>query len=519
MKSVLPACAATFALIVVAATAVTPAAAIPTNPCTKGWTTNQSTISCDIRDVGDWIIEQLPSIVLPAIVGILVLVLTALTCIGRYACGCCGSALMRPDAICCGGAEWDGQSEDDIKIRYDARLVLATKVMTFVLLVLAVVAVALSFVGAGGVLSLFTVISDGVAKFARWTTNALDDLLTGLNPNNSVFTSARNAINETRSMVDRFRGNGVDQVDRFKFVSSFVMGLAGPSAVIAACAIAAVVFAVMNVQWYGPMLLVLLLMFVAVPTGILGTAASLLNLPFKVACAEFDAQLARQPGMFQYYVVPTWCEGSLGLSNARSNVDSAVASLVNQTCNDVAARCDSSPVYNIVDGRYLRCDTTPRCTTTQQLLDLVTSITIKAGYPGETCMNCTIRQCSESCTDSSLRAAASSFNTNASDANTAYVTLTRVIDRYISCNLIADQLVRDFDVCSTVSKGLSDLHAGSAIGLTVCCLLIITLFMGQKRWFTPSAFNAEQAEYSVLNFGGRGAAAAPGNQDKELALL
>ena len=488
-------------LLLVAALAVaTPrfTLAIPDNPCTAGWSGPQTSMTCDFGEQRQWLIEKVGSALALAVVGLIVFVFTFLTCCGRYVCSCCGSAKQRPGHVCCGGEQYDDLPEDDIKVAYDARFVMFTKALTVIVLILSICAVAISFAGAGNVAKLPTVLLNGFFDFAEWVIGIADRVLNGLSSTNPSFSQARSQIADVKTQMASIKTQGNDYSSRFSFVAPIMLGLSAPTIVVCVGGVAGVMAALFHVRNYLPAVVILLTMVVAVPVGVLGSAAGVLNIPMKVWCDEVDAQKARAPGLFQWYLVPQWCNSAVSFPALRVRIDNEIAGLVNSTCNDLASRCDSAPAYG-PSGNYFVCSTAPTCTTTQGLVNVLSAMTLKTGIPAETgCNGCTVQQCVTTCTSSVQSTAASLWN-NATDANNAYNVVTSVLNEYADCNVIVDKLLGFFDLCSTLHSGLKSVYAGAAIGITTCILLIINMFLGQKRFFKPSDFNKEQADMQLIS--------------------
>ena len=77
-------------------------------------------------------------------------------------------------------------------------------------------------------------------------------------------------------------------------------------------------------------------------------------------------------------------------------------------------------------------------------------------------------------------------------------TINRVAAQYLNCRTITTKFLDEFDLCSTLHAGLQDVVAGAAVGLSGGIVLIISLLLGQKRFFTKSKFNSEEAELSLI---------------------
>src|SRR3989338_4423315 len=151
------------AVAVLTALSASRAEAFNDNPCTKSWGAGQnySTFTCSVSDLSDWLIPKIIGPILSIVIGLLICLFTCCTCVFRYCCGCCGSAKQRPGHFCCGGQHWDDLPPDDIKIAYDAKGVLATKVFVVLAAILAIVAAAVSFAGAGQASKLPSVVTAG----------------------------------------------------------------------------------------------------------------------------------------------------------------------------------------------------------------------------------------------------------------------------------------------------------------------------------------------------------------------
>jgi len=482
-------------------------AAASSNPCTKGWTpgNNYSSISCDTSNLVDFALENIVNPAIFIAVGVLIFFFTILAIIFRYCCQCCGGSKQRPGHFCCGGAHWDDLPPEDIKIAYDPKSVLFTKVFVVIGAILGIVAAGVSFARAGQVSKLPDTFINGATDFADWVIAGTDEILNGLPTSSSTsgdFQDVRDAITTAKNEIVSIKDSVKSIGESISIVGPISLGLAGPTVVIALAGIAGIICMILSVRNWIPFIFIALTCLVCVPTGGLGGVGSALTSITGVWCDEVDAFKAGQFGVFNNYFVPEICEDKLNISSVRSELNAGTSKVAYDACVNVRDQC--SP-QTTVDGRFYRCDNPVNCTqgttTVEDVNSLISSLTVKTGTAGSASCSapCTISKCATDCdAGSNVKDASETINTQVTDGLSVISLINRVAGRYLDCRTITLKLINVFDICSTVHAGLSDVVAGAAVGLTSGAVLIISLFLGQKRFFSRSGFNREEAELTLI---------------------
>lgn len=475
------------------------------NPCTQNWQPNQNytSFSCPTDELARWALKKaIPPLIFVG-VGVVIFAVTACSCLFRYVCQCCGGSKMRPGAFCCGGKQWDDLPPEDVKVAYDPRSVIFTKGLVVVASVLALVAAIISFVGAGKASQLPSVIRDGALGFANWIIGGFDILLDGLDATRSEFSAARSALSSAKSQATDIRDSLEKYASNFGPFSTAFLGLAVPTAVLALSGIGGVVCMLLSIQNGLPAVLIALTMFVAPVTGVLGGVGGLFTVFSGVYCDEVAAHKARQPGIFQNYFVPSVCGSDLKIDAIRDDFRNATNSITVAACDSLRNACSAGDVYSPSSGIYYRCDTAPSCvsgvTTIADVRTLSQTMTVKTGADAA-CFGsgCTVERCATDCADANVKKLSANITTDVAVVTKALTAMDKVANEYLNCNILTDKFIGVFDICSTLHAGLTDVTTGAAIGLAACILLIVALFLGQKRFFKAPGFNREEAELTLI---------------------
>lgn len=491
-------------------------AARPENPCTENWPTTvgpKTSLSCPTADkMLGFLIGKSTGPFLCFIVGGITVIIYTCTCVYRACCGWCGSNKVRPGASCCGGGrEMDGNyHEEDLFDAYDKKWVIGVKVVTLVMFVLGIIAMAVSFAGVGKVQSFPDKLAEGIKGLVDWVFDIVQRILNAFNSANPAFTPAKNQLDGMKSSMNSLK-NQVDQAaDSVRPVTAALTGLAVPTVVVFVASLMGACAAVLRIRAWLPAFSILFVILAALPTGGLGAVAGIVNVPFKVWCDEVDAWTSRSPGMFQEYIMPEFCERRIDFKALKDKMNTEANALSSRTCDEINLKCDANDTYTGDQTKVFKCAQTVACSTIAGLVDAVGKLELKLGTPGMCAPPCTISKCATECTGD-IKAQAATIWNNANDANNVIKAINDVVDNYLSCDIIMDKLLAAFDFCSTIHAGLNNIYSGSAIGVTVNVILPICMFMGQKRFFKSSAFTREGtsstggAEQSMISMGGKDA--------------
>jgi hypothetical protein len=132
-------------------------------------------------------------------------------------------------------------------------------------------------------------------------------------------------------------------------------------------------------------------------------------------------------------------------------------------------------------------------------------MTVKPDVPG-VCVDtsssaCTVARCATDCTDIGQLAIKTRSLSISNDitVDNAVTAMNQVRNEYLNCMTLTTKFLDVFAICETIHPGMKNVGAGAGIGLTAAVLLVVVLFLGQKRFFSKSAFNKEEAELTLIS--------------------
>lgn len=219
---------------------------------------------------------------------------------------------------------------------------------------------------------------------------------------------------------------------------------------------------------------------------------------FADVCAEIDLQETRQPGLFQWYVVPT-CENTANFSAYKEQITTMEADFSKQFCQEMSKYCSPSTTYNsgTPDDVFYCTTTNATAATDCPNFDNATAILNAAfaktgsGVCGAT--NCTFRQCPTQCVDTTLQSNTADALKILDNANRIFNALDIVLP-LMSCNAVVDIVVKLLASCPDLRDGL--LKTGVAFFMSLIGIVFawIVMFRGQKLWFSQDDYDNDELD-------------------------
>ncbi|TPP41824.1 hypothetical protein CGC20_9045 [Leishmania donovani] len=129
-------------------------------------------------------------------------------------------------------------------------------------------------------------------------------------------------------------------------------------------------------------------------------------------CGEVDLQYSREPGVFQWYLVP-WCEKQFDFQALRAQVQSQEQQVSQSACGALLNFCDNDPNYSLENKNHIfMCGNSitdkSHCNSLDDVVDVVLSTYVKPMLTNTLCANqtgmeylekCTLISCASRCVD------------------------------------------------------------------------------------------------------------------------
>ncbi|AYU78155.1 hypothetical protein LdCL_190010700 [Leishmania donovani] len=129
-------------------------------------------------------------------------------------------------------------------------------------------------------------------------------------------------------------------------------------------------------------------------------------------CGEVDLQYSREPGVFQWYLVP-WCEKQFDFQALRAQVQSQEQQVSQSACGALLNFCDNDPNYSLENKNHIfMCGNSitdkSQCNSLDDVVDVVLSTYVKPMLTNTLCANqtgmeylekCTLISCASRCVD------------------------------------------------------------------------------------------------------------------------
>ena len=468
---------------------------IATNPCTRGWTNASADnhLSCAEATAWEhWITSRAPLITVPVAMGLLMLLSCQCVFAGRYGFEICGSNRQRPGHWCKGGEEWDKRTEAERKTAYSDREICLNKAATVPLLGFAIAFVIIMVLGAqkfssgvteveGGwnnTINFFRNITDGVDRQTRRAdgTTPLPD---------GIFTTIQKGLRDAAATWQSTQS----AESAAKSITVFFSVFAGIPALLLVLGVLA---AVCNIRRNLPVTLVYCSFILAFLYGLAGSTFLLGEAPLDLICGAFRSQLDRQPGVFQWFIVPK-CQDSNVFGIVKHTMARIESRLALSTCDDLLQICSPGLWYNFSDpDRIFACEISlANCTDYAAVRQVADTLTLKLLVP-EGCGpftltdNCTLENCAEYCSTPQLRNAAGSAFRGLNDTYNIFTAIDIYIEPWLNCNALLDRIVEiAAPICNNLPSGLHSLGVACLIVVVGMYPVVPVYLMGQKRFFSP----------------------------------
>ena len=468
--------------------------------CEDSWTgpsANNSILDCNPQEVYLARTGTLIKIAFPLVVFIFTLLCYPTIFCCRQVCKCCGSNRRRPGITCCGGSEWDDETDAHKEEMYTAGEVMRAKACTFILWLIGMACLVLMVLGStlmGDAYDRFFVELQGLPDWADTQMNNIQTTMT-LDDGTLVPGFPADAVSSGLEGSAQIRTNIADMktsADTYLQTASYVaLGVGvGPIVLL----VIGTLFAVCDVRTCGPACLTCFFFLFIIVYTLLGTIFFVLNTITVDVCDEIDKQLASppQPGLIQWLVVPM-CTDTLDFGTIRQSVESAERSNSIDGCRAFTAICDAVQTYDSSRPNYRYVcninNATIDCPTFNAFSRFVNSSDAKGGVTAPVMCNsvpnsaCGVRQCATDCADQTQRSATAEVVQFLDFASRALRSFTNYIVPLFDCNNLLSVALRPFADCRNLAQSMEYIAAGSTMYSLVFVLGICAQFRGQKRFF------------------------------------
>ncbi|KPI90077.1 hypothetical protein ABL78_0830 [Leptomonas seymouri] len=258
--------------------------------------------------------------------------------------------------------------------------------------------------------------------------------------------------------------------------------------------------------------------FFALIFAILAVVFTLCIYATTAACGEITLQYKREPGLFQWYLVP-WCDKKFNFRELRAQVSSLETTAAHSACEQVLTYCDNIDEYpSGNENHFFLCgkgiSAASECKTLDDVIAVVTSTHAKSILVNTMCVNqegmvyledCTISECVKRCVDYQhpplpLKSHAVSISNSVAYATNVSTALS-YIHPLIQSNFIIDKAVSTIDTptygtgftmdgedskdskhCSALRSACIMLGVGFFVGALMFILGIYIMHRGSWVW-------------------------------------
>jgi hypothetical protein len=260
-------------------------------------------------------------------------------------------------------------------------------------------------------------------------------------------------------------------------------------------------FASLSCRRCFPSLLTCLYYLIGIVFAVVGVVMFILAAVISDVCAEISLQQTRQPGLFQWYVVPV-CENTANFTSYKEQINTMEADFAKQFCQELSKYCSPSTTFNAgAPADVFYCTTSNAsaaadCPNFGNATAILNAAFAKTGSGVCGASNCTFRQCPAQCVDTQLRSNAADALEILDNANRIFNALDIVLP-LMSCNAVVDIVLRLFDSCPDLRDGL--MKTGVAFFLTLIGIVFawIVMFRGQKVWFSQQEYDDDVKSLNV----------------------
>ncbi|KAH9597199.1 hypothetical protein LSM04_005086 [Trypanosoma melophagium] len=219
--------------------------------------------------------------------------------------------------------------------------------------------------------------------------------------------------------------------------------------------------------------------------SLLGVVVILVAYLASVGCGEVQLQYQRQPGVFQWYLVP-FCNEMFNFETINTEVRNTESTYSKNACESLLAVCDNTPkpLPPLTCGKDItKPDQCPDFGTMAEVMETTTvkAATFACPVPTE---SCSLAECAASCTNKELRAAAAALLAVAAQARNASIAVSYARP-LLQCNFVVDELLGALDSCNDLKTGSLMLGMGFFVGGLMFGLAIYVMFRGSCVWRNP----------------------------------
>ncbi|ESL11547.1 hypothetical protein TRSC58_00699 [Trypanosoma rangeli SC58] len=177
--------------------------------------------------------------------------------------------------------------------------------------------------------------------------------------------------------------------------------------------------------------------------AVVGTVLAYLAM---IACGEVQLQYHRQPGMFQWYLVP-YCEETFQFAKINQEVNDVEKTRSNEACKTLLKSCDNDPLMypaSVGSTSPLLCGngitSADECPDLESMVSVIRATRVKAATAACPVANqsCTLLECAANCTQDTGRELAAEILQVAAYANNASIALSYARP-LLDCNLCPRQ--------------------------------------------------------------------------------
>ena len=436
------------------------------------------------------------------VVSLLILIFMLLCCpfvtIMRYVCRCCGSYRRRPGAFC-GGAEWDEAPEAVKRAGYDERCRKVAVILPWVVLIVCVAPMGVLLRGADTIKVSYDGIFDDVGGLATYMENKLAAIRTGMSDKygrlipflqQSYFDSGNDLVSSLRGSLRSSKSSFESYVTLARTVA-IVIGII-PMVFFALNVIASCC----HIRRILPLINSFFMLILVIVYGIVAFVLFVIALLLRDTCDEVGVWNANhRPGLFSWYVQPL-CDSVAPFEKMRDQIDGIERDAAKLACDGLMAICNSSANAtwnsnnsNVIFECFDLTNSTANCTTFAAVTAIVGRASVMptaaAQLSNFSCSGspCTVRNCSESCTPTSIQTSANSSITNMDYADQAFRTFTTHVRPLLDCGNVMDVALGSFSSCEKIQLSTYYIAVGALLFEFLAAVSVVVIWIGQKRWF------------------------------------
>ncbi|EPY40163.1 hypothetical protein AGDE_03765 [Angomonas deanei] len=231
------------------------------------------------------------------------------------------------------------------------------------------------------------------------------------------------------------------------------------------------------------------------------------------ACGEVGLQYKREPGLFQWYLVP-YCENEFNFASTRANIESEVAKAADSACAELLKYCDATDETYYYDdeekrNRIFMCGkgitASSDCKTIDDLLEVIYDTSVKPILTNTLCANqppsefmeeCTLISCADYCVnydkpDIQAKTWAEDVAKAAQYAQNVSYALS-IVTPLLQCNYIIDNVASAFQSltqsdengaqCANLQASSLMLACGFFVGALMYIMGIYVMHRGSWIW-------------------------------------